>query len=389
MKKAIILSALAGADAWQLKLDRALLSVDAPLGDRLKDLREVAQHGPTVAKDVFAAVSSLSSGSTEEFIDTLYPKGTTARSDIEGLRALRTQVSEIAPPKLPDAGSAPSFETPKPEDVSKAAEEVSAAVSALLTDREKQEELKEEVKNAFRSTPKGLETPEYEVVATLGDVELRRYAPYSVAKTTMAADGASDSVFSSESGGQGFNTLASYLFGKNDADASMSMTMPVEISSSAGAGGSSSMAFVLPSEYADAPPAPLADGIDIEKVPERLVAVRAFPGFVTEPEVQRQLAAVVDALEADAGASTAWTRGAWPEQYSTLQYNAPYTLPWRRRNEIAVVVEAPQEAGAAPTAAAAQVETEAPSGKIAMLKAEGEATIARRQQIAEAMAARK
>ena len=35
-----------------------------------------------------------------------------------------------------------------------------------------------------------------------------------------------------------------------------------------------------------------------------------------------------------------------PASVSTLQYNSPFTLPWRRRNEVALVVT-PRDAGSA------------------------------------------
>ena len=72
----------------------------------------------------------------------------------------------------------------------------------------------------------------------------------------------------------------------------------------------------------------------LERVPERLVAARAFGGIVTEPEVERQRAALAEAL----GANGAGVDVAAEGEYSVLQYNAPYTVPWRRRNELAVVV---------------------------------------------------
>merc|ERR1719235_1443407 len=95
-----------------------------------------------------------------------------------------------------------------------------------------------------------------------------------------------------------------------------------------------SMAFVLPKTYADAPPSPLAgSNITIDKVPARLVATKPFPGIVTEDEIQRQKAALLDAIVAD-GSTTPVDES----QVIVLQYNSPLTVPWRRRNEIAFVV---------------------------------------------------
>lgn len=119
----------------------------------------------------------------------------------------------------------------------------------------------------------------------------------------------------------------------------MAMTMPVEITpptnaSSAAAAAAGSMAFVLPSEFAgDAAPAPLPSAdVSIERVPARLVAALPFAGVVTDEEVARQTDALRAALEADGSVA------AVDERTSVLQYNSPLTLPWRRRNEVAIVV---------------------------------------------------
>merc|ERR1711939_731606 len=96
------------------------------------------------------------------------------------------------------------------------------------------------------------------------------------------------------------------------------------------------MSFVLPKEYAEQPPEPLdGSGVEIEEVPAgRLVAAKPFAGLVTDEEVSRQKVALLEALMAD-GTYTPVD----DEQVSVLQYNSPFTIPWRRRNEVAIVVE--------------------------------------------------
>jgi len=266
-------------------------------------------------------------------LDLLFPEGTTARADLEGLVALRRQLPELAKsisPPTPEELKMPA-QPPAPVDPIS----VLSGLTDLATDESKQRELLQEAKNALRSTPKGLETPKYSVVrswpagpgALDGVVELRSYAPFTVARNSMNGASGFNSV---KGGGAGFNSLASYLFGGNAAEESMAMTMPVEIEKGE---GKSSMSFVLPSKNAQTPPKPNEADVSLEEVPARLVAVKAFAGIVTDEEVERQRAALAAAIEVD-GTTVPVEQGG----YSVLQYNAPYTVPWRRRNELAIVV---------------------------------------------------
>merc|ERR1712118_485277 len=64
------------------------------------------------------------------------------------------------------------------------------------------------------------------------------------------------------------------------------------------------------------------------------MGAKPFAGLVTDEEVSRQKVALLEALMAD-GTYTPVD----DEQVSVLQYNSPFTIPWRRRNEGAIVVE--------------------------------------------------
>jgi len=219
----------------------------------------------------------------------------------------------------------------------------------------------EEARNVFRRMPGGLEAPRYEVVRTLGDgnrvVQIRRYEPFTVAKRSMPNGNGTG--FAS---GQGFTKLAGYLFGNNTQSVAMEMTTPVEISYDGS--DEAAMSFVLPSAYADAPPLAMTDDIEVVQVPQRLVAVKGFPGVVTEGEVQRQRAAMSELLQEE---------GVFQQvnasQYSVLQYNPPYTLPWRRLNELAVVV-VPGPSGAVPAAVPAVAPAVAPAANPAAAPAD-------------------
>ena len=241
-----------------------------------------------------------------EFLDRLFPQGTIARGDLEGLLALRKQVPEVA---QSIKQSAPPSKLPELPEVDVSA--VTSALAGLATDPDRRREVEEELKNAFRSTPKGLETPKYRVTRTLGgdnvQVELRAYEPLTVARREMSPG------FGTTSGGEGFNALASYLFGGNEEKQTLAMTAPVEIRS----GATSSMAFVIPKASATAPPTPLTPDVTLEEVAARLVAVKSFRGIVTDEEVERQKLALLEALAADDGVVVTN-----PDEFSVLQYNA-------------------------------------------------------------------
>jgi len=346
------------ANSWQARLDKALLDVDVEPRARMRLLQR-AVRDPDLQKDVRRAVTAIRTQGMgkghPKVIELLWPTGTTARSDIESLFALRKQVPEV----LEDLSKSPPSFRGSSSSAAAAPDPASllSSIATLATDQEKQKELKEEAKDLLRPTPKGLETPKYKVVRVLDGplflgraepIEVRLYDEFTVARTKMSAFG-----FGTSSGGAGFTTLASYLFGDNEEKRAMAMTMPVEVS--AAGGGEGSMAFVLPAQDASAPPTPLAGSdVTITQVPARLVAAKAFPGIVTDDEVARQKAALLEALAADGSLTPVDA-----EQLSVLQYNSPLTIPWRRRNELVLAVvetEAtppPAEADAAAEGAAA------------------------------------
>jgi len=177
------------------------------------------------------------------------------------------------------------------------------------------------------------ETVPYTVVARLDDVELRRY-PETVAVETDA-----------DSQSAAFGRLFRYIAGSNTGETEIEMTAPVEMS----AGGATiamtapveigddeggRMRFYLPEEYdGETAPQPTDDAVDLVTVPERTLAVRQFSWLPTEARVERETDALVEHLD-EANVSLAG-------EPFYMGYDAPWTLPFLRRNEIAVEVESP------------------------------------------------
>jgi len=343
---------------WQRGLDTAFLNVDATPQERIEGLRDLvfgAGDATTALQEAVKVVSQkgLKDGHPAA-LDALFPKGSLARSDLESLAAVARQAPEVVGDLRASSplggggvssGSSSSSGAPKAPDL----DQVRDALGRLLSS-EGLSEAADEAINALRSTPKGLEEPRFEVVSEGDGYEIRRYENFTVATRRMAAPKSQDGAAGTASA-EGFNSLAAYLFGDNEADRSMKMTMPVEIDYRDSDPDVQTMSFVMPAEDAEGGlPTPMDPSVQIRQVPERLVAVRRFPGVATSGEVKRQSDKLLESLQADGGYAPV-AEG----EYSVLQYNPPYTIPWRRRNEVAIVVSTAAAGGAdtATTAAAA------------------------------------
>ena len=185
----------------------------------------------------------------------------------------------------------------------------------------------------------GTEEPRFTVVARVGEVEIREYAPRLAAEVTVEGD-------EEAARSAGFRTLAAYIFGKNRTSQSIAMTAPVAQAADAGASiamtapvaaqaagqGKWTIRFFMPAEYnAQTLPAPLDPAIRIVTVPGETMAVRRFSGDRSPEAVARERAALLDALRTSGG----WVASGEPVDWF---YDPPWTLPAMRRNEVAVPV---------------------------------------------------
>ena len=147
------------ANSWQKRLDKALLDVDVSPNQRVRLLQKVARDAKIIQRDVKAAVTEIQEKGMGKghplVLDLLFPTGTTARADLEGLAALRKQVPELAEnlkPPTPDQLTAIDFTKVNLTTVSPVT--VVTSLATIATDESKQKEVLEEAKNALRSTPK-------------------------------------------------------------------------------------------------------------------------------------------------------------------------------------------------------------------------------------------
>lgn len=163
----------------------------------------------------------------------------------------------------------------------------------------------------LKRTPKGLETPKYEVVYNKDSFEVRKYDAFAVCSMMLVDQ-------QQQNGPAGFQTLAGYIFGKNVGSQKMAMTTPVISSGNINIGGNSNvvqpkkMSFVMPSAFwaengaLDGAPKPLdGSGIALEEKGGGLiegtdtVAVLWFGGYATKSEISSRAKDLLQKLSED------------------------------------------------------------------------------------------
>jgi SOUL heme-binding protein len=183
----------------------------------------------------------------------------------------------------------------------------------------------------------GYEQPAYTVSDNLDDrVEIREYAPRLAAETPRAAG-------DEDSRDEAFRVLFDYINGANQGQAEVEMTAPVEVGApeqvemtapvetGASQQDGKVMRFFLPASYTlGTAPKPTDPRVKIVEVPQATVAVLRFSGLWDEQTFEAREAELLGLLD-----GSAWRAAGSP---STLFYDPPWTLPFLRRNEVAVPV---------------------------------------------------
>ncbi|MEL6168901.1 MAG: heme-binding protein [Pseudomonadota bacterium] len=183
-------------------------------------------------------------------------------------------------------------------------------------------------------TYRGYELPPYVIEERSEDIEIRRYAPHLLAVVTV--DGDQNAAVS-----KGFRILAAYIFGKNAGTQKVAMTVPVsqepaKISMTAPVtqrtnGGAWDVAFMMPATWTrDTLPSPLNADIRFEETKSEILVVRRFPGWATTGRIATESARLRQSA-AKAGLAT-------EGDVRVMYYDDPFTVPWRRRNEVALRV---------------------------------------------------
>lgn len=182
----------------------------------------------------------------------------------------------------------------------------------------------------------GTEEPAHTTQRLSASVEIRRYDQRIAAETTVSAD-------EEASRNEGFRRLAGYIFGGNRHDTEIAMTAPVTqqrgttiamtapVAQSAGAAGEWTIRFFMPSKWTmDTLPTPNDERVRLTVVPPETVAVLTFTGDRGPGAVAGRTEELRNALR-DSDFDPVGEPAAW-------FYDPPWTLPFRRRNEIAIAV---------------------------------------------------
>ncbi|MEJ2580246.1 MAG: heme-binding protein [Acidobacteriota bacterium] len=180
------------------------------------------------------------------------------------------------------------------------------------------------------------EEPDYEVVASHGDFEVRRYEAMILAETWVESE-------FEKAGNEAFRRLFAYISGDNTARSKIPMTAPVVQESSSEKIAMTapvlqedhdpgwSVAFVVPAEYSwETAPQPIDPSVSLRLVPARTVAAVRFSGTWDEERFTKRESELRAQL-AEHGLKTIG-------EAFYARYNPPFTPWFMRRNEVMIPV---------------------------------------------------
>lgn len=173
---------------------------------------------------------------------------------------------------------------------------------------------------SFKSTSQ-TEMYSYEVLRTVGSIEIRKYHKALFIKTNLKPN-KYEKVSSI-----GFRTLAGYIFGDNSSNQKIAMTSPVVMDMTE----SKSMYFMIPHKYERKDlPSPNNDDIEFIEKSAHVVAAVSFSGWANEEKIQSYISKLKIQLKENSIAHT--------NKFQFLGYNPPYEII-NRRNEVIVELQ--------------------------------------------------
>lgn len=180
-----------------------------------------------------------------------------------------------------------------------------------------------------------VETPNYKVVKSSGDVEIREYEPMIIAKVQVNGE-------RKEAISHGFRLLADYIFGNNIVKQEIAMTAPVQQQESTqiamtapveqqSTGTAWQVSFVMPSHYTmETLPKPANERVTLMEIPAKRFVVIRFSGTNTDKNLQAHEEKLMEYIKANHLSIAGTPKYAF--------YNPPWTLPFLRRNEVMIEI---------------------------------------------------
>jgi len=166
------------------------------------------------------------------------------------------------------------------------------------------------------------EEQKYSLVRKYNDFEIRFYPSATIATINSNAKTYRDL------SGPGFQKLAGYIFGGNEANTKISMTTPVQMDINDSV---STMSFVMPSAYTkENLPKPNDPNVQIMNTADEYVAVIRFGGYASDKDLKFYSEKLQNLLKENGVTSFG--------NYRFLGYNPPFQIIGRR-NEIIVAVD--------------------------------------------------
>jgi hypothetical protein len=159
--------------------------------------------------------------------------------------------------------------------------------------------------------------PKYQVLESYDKIELRLYEPFLVAEVQCSGI-RKDAIIS------GFRILADYIFGNNTAAAKLPMSIPV--TQQKVEGGWRIRFMLAHTSHLNELPQPNNQNIKLLAISRQKFAAIKFSGIAKEEKIQKFTTQLREFSYSHK----------WPINDSPILafYNAPWTLPFLRRNEV-------------------------------------------------------
>ncbi len=176
-----------------------------------------------------------------------------------------------------------------------------------------------------------VERPDYKVIQSQKNIEIRQYDPMIIAEVEIEGN-RKDAI------NDGFRIIADYIFGNNSVEQVISMTAPVQqkenqkIAMTAPVqqelkGKLWRISFVMPSKYSmESLPVPNNNSVHLKEVLAKKFAVIEFSGTNSNENLNEHENQLMNYVEANKIKIIGSPKYAF--------YNAPWTLPFLRRNEV-------------------------------------------------------